>query len=431
MFSYSLIERYEGNYIDNVDARTAAMGGAATAGGVSLLDAVVNPANITALDNTAGLQIGFGLMKSDDSRRYPMYNFFDGYIEDATYASNVDYYGEFSGGIHYNYAVEDFTLAAALIYRPWSSFDCDYEEQVRNDYGSDSDTYPEIVAQNFIDSDGMINAASINLGVRYLDKYALAFEIVRLNGTQEMDRRLVWSEYANQQNNDLTDEIISYERDFETISFTVGMLAEINERFTFGASFTPEITFDDEAEVTIESLVDTTIVDEYYLANVRDVVYPSKIRGGISYTPKNPFRTIVNLDVEVVNWGDVNDLFETELNYYLGIEHKINRKMPLRLGFKYLTNYNLITNDEFVYSKKMSYPVFTAGTGIEIREELQLDISIEYANRSYDSLDLFMDGNYNQPGLWDSIVPQDRGWENPDTVEQSMMKIQTSLTYRW
>ena len=96
LFSYSLLERESGNLIQNPDARSSAMGGAAVAGGNRLFDAFVNPANLGMMKAGFGMQTSISIMKNDDNRSLPMYNFFDGYIDDATYASNEIYFSEYS-----------------------------------------------------------------------------------------------------------------------------------------------------------------------------------------------------------------------------------------------------------------------------------------------------------------------------------------------
>lgn len=433
LFSYSILDRYNGNYIDNIDARSSAMGGASVAGGYNLFDSVVNPANITFLDENIGAQIGFGVIKDDDNRSYPMYNFFDGYIEGATYVTNVNYFSNFSGGLYYRHNLENVAISAGLIYRPWVSFDSNYEEQVRNDEGSDFDNYPPIVAKNFIEGEGAINSLGLNLGFNFMQKYSLGLEISSLNGDYTLERRIIWSEYAQQNSPNLVDEIIEYERDYEAITFKIGALAEVNNRFVFGASYAPKVEFDDKAEIENVSMMDSSyaVTEEYYLTSEEALIYPSKIRIGLNYLPRNIFKTYFNADIEIVNWGDVNDLFDTELNYYVGVEHRVNKMIPLRIGFKYISEYYLDTSDEFIYAKKMSWPAFTAGTGFNILDNFVVDLALEYGTREYEALDLFMDGTYNQPGLWDYIVPEDRGWENPDAVKESILKLQTSISYKW
>ncbi len=90
LFSYSILERVTGNYIGNVDPRSTAMGSAATSGGNTLFDVVINPANLGLLPDGFGFQFSYDLMTDSDNRSLPMYNSFDAYVDDATYASNIN-----------------------------------------------------------------------------------------------------------------------------------------------------------------------------------------------------------------------------------------------------------------------------------------------------------------------------------------------------
>ena len=123
LFSYSLLEREAGNYVENIGARSAAMGGAAIAGGLRLFDISINPANLGFLPQKLGVQTSLGILKDNDNRSLPMYNFFDGYIYDAVYASNVNYFDEYSLGIYYRENISDFGIAAAFLHKPFINFD--------------------------------------------------------------------------------------------------------------------------------------------------------------------------------------------------------------------------------------------------------------------------------------------------------------------
>ncbi len=56
LYSYSILEKETGNIIGNLDPHSAAMGSAVGAGGFRLLDSMVNPANLTGLENGFGFQ---------------------------------------------------------------------------------------------------------------------------------------------------------------------------------------------------------------------------------------------------------------------------------------------------------------------------------------------------------------------------------------
>nr|HPK40408.1 hypothetical protein [Candidatus Cloacimonadota bacterium] len=73
----------------------------------------------------------------------------------------------------------------------------------------------------------------------------------------------------------------------------------------------------------------------------------------------------------------------------------------------------------------------SAGTAFPIAKNLVLNISGEFSTRTYECLDLFHDSFYDHNGLWRTIKPKDRGWENPDKVEEQFLKVQTNLSYTW
>ncbi len=81
--------------------------------------------------------------------------------------------------------------------------------------------------------------------------------------------------------------------------------------------------------------------------------------------------------------------------------------------------------------KTVTIPTISAGTQLNLTEKISLALSGEFSTRTYDTLDLFPDSFYNVANLWNSITPTDRGWENPDRVEERFFKLQTSLTYNW
>jgi len=95
--SYSILEKETGSIISNLDPHSAAMGSAVGSGGLRLLDSIVNPANITGLEEGFGFQGTSSFMSDSDNRSLPMYNSFDAYSGDATYVSNTNIFTDFAG----------------------------------------------------------------------------------------------------------------------------------------------------------------------------------------------------------------------------------------------------------------------------------------------------------------------------------------------
>ena len=479
LFSYSLLEREAGNYVENIDTRTAAMGGAAIAGGLRLFDISVNPANLGFLPQKLGVQTSIGILKDNDNRSLPMYNFFDGYVYDAVYASNVNYFDEYSLGIYYRKNISGIGIAAAFLHKPFINFDSYYEEEVRNDENSDYDNYPPIIAKNYFEGDGAINSSGFYAALNFEEIASVGFEISRLFGDSNLKRRIMWTEtarnimVANLEEEDLPAGVSAYDllpdttntlkRDFsDEILFKFGVQTKLSRRISLGFTYSPKIEFDVDIDgsindVDIDSLfydyvldANNVIIDTLYYSDYYQEIYgtyknPTKFRFGFSYEPRNIMRTYFNCDIEFVNWTDVNAQYDDEINYYIGVEHQLKNKIPLRLGFRYQTTYQKIDDDAFIYSNKISTPTFTAGSGFTFMNYFTLDISAELSKRRYEALDLFMDSYYNDSNyhtatnnygepihfLWQNIQPTDRGWENPDTIDETFIKIQTSISFLW
>ena len=422
LFSYSLLDKDDGNMVNNPDARLGAMGGAGTGGSTNLMGTLLNPANLSTLEERAGVQFTAGVMKNDDDRSLAMYDFFDGYVGDATYASNTNFYDEYSIAGYYSNKMNELNFAAAISYNPFLDFNVNYEEEVRNDANSDGNSYPHVLAYNLIEGEGTVNALGYTLAATFQNKYSLGLYFAMLSGDNDYSNEIHWTEYAHQEvkpNFILTDSISTENIEYEGSMIKFGAQYKLNERVNFGFSFQPEIELDATSELD-------SITTEY-THNL-----PSQLRAGVVYMPRNIARTYFNMDVEIVDWESISSAYDKTINYYIGVEHKFQYGVPLRFGFRYVTEYRAQAGE---YAEKITSPTFTAGSGFKLMNNLMLDLSFEFTNREYEDMDLFMDSFYEdqdpneESGLWINISPEDR--TAPDTVSENLMKVQTSLTYKW
>ncbi len=428
--AYSLLEAgYEpyietyglGNYVGTTDARSSAMGGANTSGGLRALDAINNPANLANLETGFGAQLNFGIMRDNDRRSMPLYSFFDEYVDETTYANNSNWYDEATVGAYYRMQLSRLGFAVSLNYTPRVNFDANYEEDVRNKEGSDNNGYPKILAFNSIESEGAIRATSLMLAgnindVSVFDQIALGIEIAMYEGEHNRTKKIVWSDDARLavQNFELPDYYEKMEREFSGTGFKLGLNANFAERYSVGFAFTPK------TELSVDYKFDGVEYD------VDDYVMPSRIRFGVQYRPQNIMETYFNVDMEIVNWSDVEDNYDDVFNFYIGVEHKIFMTMPIRLGFRYETN--PIDN--------IAMPTYTCGTGFQVYGPVWFDFSMEYSHRKYQAQDLFPNSYYNDENyaesasyssqLWEYDVPEDR--DESDKVDETFLKFQTALS---
>ncbi len=442
LYSYSILESETGNYITNFDARSSAIGSAIASGGNNLFDALTNPANLGFVQDKFGCQFTALVLKDADNRSLPMYNSFDAYCDDATYVSNINYFENYAFGAYYNMKFSDINSAVSVIYRPFMNFDSHYFEEVRNNQNSDYNSYPPIIAKNYIDSEGAINTLSILAALTYKDFVSCGIEVSKLRGNSDKERSIIWSDQALEKLGTLTDTTNTLTRDFNAFQIKVGGKVKVNRRLGFGIAFSPKIEFDvtgDKDGVDVENAVysytkfdsldnptDSLLYSDFYS--------PMRLRAGISYEPRNIMRTYFNCDIEYTKWSDVNSLYDDELSYYIGIEHRLKNRIPIRLGFNYQTCYSLHEHSGKVFADKVTIPTFTAGTGFTLLENFNCDISFEFSNRQYEALDLFMDSFYDYDELWEYpqyLNLQDRNWENPDTVKETFINIQSSISFKW
>ena len=413
LYGYSVFNLYLGSDIVNHDARVSALGGTGVAGGFSFMDSSINPANLFFMSEIGTIQIDYSLIKNSESRSLPMWNFFDSYIGQSTYARNENFYNEISFGGYYT-ILKNFKIGASM--RPVLNFGADYYEEVRNDLDSNDDKYPPILAKNFIESKGILNSGNLllNWGMPIHDiNISIGAELSYYAGTHEYERRIHWTEDAHELATVVLGDDYLYEtkNEIDGIGFKLGLAAQVTERSRIGITYSPKASLNSDFSI-----------NDQKQDNTSDFILPSKLRFGFLYMPRNPFRTNFHVDFEMINYEEIDKFFEDGYAFYVGMEHYVGRAIPFRLGFSHRTAKQ---------DKSIALPTISAGTGFGIINNLHLDISAEYGIREYIDLDLFPDSYYDKAGLWRQIRPADRDWSNPDNVSESFFKIFTSLSYKW
>ncbi|MCL1827523.1 MAG: hypothetical protein FWG20_05710, partial [Candidatus Cloacimonetes bacterium] len=96
--AYSIFDGQYGSEISHLDARTAALGGSGVAGGANLLDSSLNPANLYFMNKDHKYEVQFAhiVTKNSENRAFPLWNFFDSYIDESTYARNENFYNDWA-----------------------------------------------------------------------------------------------------------------------------------------------------------------------------------------------------------------------------------------------------------------------------------------------------------------------------------------------
>ena len=447
LLAYSNLNNIDGDYINVFDARIMGMGNCSLTDTKSVFGKLENPG--TTLEKQGlSLQLSFLMHRYHEDRTLPMYNGFDAYTSNATYASNLNYFGNVAIGVIYNMKqinLANFSLnfLGGLIYSPYIDLNANYEEEVRNNDNSNYDSYPDIIAHNYIESEGGIESINLLLHTQINEKTSFGINIRKFIGKSDYEKRIEWSDFANTQVDSLPIYNTQCHRKFDGIGFNTGFLYQFSKRLEIGISFSNSVDFEVQGNIndlalnkSVRYYLGTKIGEEYIIKD--SVMYdkfitPSSFGIGIKYKPRNIMKTEFSFQVKVVNWNDVSKIYDPVLDFYLGVEHCLENKLPFRFGLKYETNYYLIEYNGFVESNKLTSPAFTFGTGYEIYENFYLDFSGELGMRKYDSIDMFGDSIYNYEELWGNYTSslRDRGWENPDTIEETYFKTNISLSINY
>jgi hypothetical protein len=456
--AWSITDTYMGNRYGSMDARSFAMGSAGLYNDARAFGISENPANLTLMKRFAGLQMNTVITRAEDVRMIPLYNSFDSYIDDAVYASNINAYTNFAGAGFGAMRFDNIGVGLGVYHRPFASFEGNYREEIRNNRNTDNDGYPEKIAQNDIEDTGNLNKTGFVLSAAYaLGDYMdfnLGFDLGLMNADVSQETTIKWSQWALDQ----VDEGVvlpEYHRlaewELSGTQMKIGTAMRIGPRFGFAATFTPKTSLDiTGTDMKRRDAYRNTAMDSTMVVLDGDWDMPSELKIGFAYFPRNIMRTQFKMDIEMVNYQDVMDAFDTAYNFYAGVEHHITHRMPLRLGFQAVNSYFYDTEAgvnadgdaiTLVKASKVLTPMITGGSAVQLANNITLDLGFGYAWRDYQALDLFGDAYYNDKiytgsssyVLWPNsyINLQNRGWDNPDKVKENYITLNAGLSIGW
>ncbi len=454
--AWSITDTYFGNKYGSFDTRAFSMGGATAYNDLKPFAIATNPANLTLMKKIAGLQVSADLTRNQSDRSVPLYNSFDNYIDDAVLSSDANTYDDYAGVGFLATKISAFHFGLGAFYQPKFSFDGNYREQIRNNRGTDNDSYPEIIALNSITNEGSVMqtgaVASFGYTLSPSIDLNLGFDYSFLNGDITQEKDIAWSQWAIDTVGAgiLPDSTYTDDFTLRGEQAKAGLSLQLGSRLGVGVVYTNKATLSRKGttHTVQDAWLNHTATD---LSNdySADFVLPSELRVGISYQPRNIVRTWFNLDVERVQWTDVDDMYDDVYNLYVGVEHHIENRIPFRFGFQAVNNWRLENESQTIggvvvpltWAKKTLTPMITAGSSIALAEGLSLDLGFGYSWREYESLDMFRDTYYNDKlytgsttyALWPNsyIVLKDRGWDNPDKVRENFITLKTGLSFVW
>lgn len=456
--AFSITDSHFGYRYGALDARGFAMGSAGMYNNMRPAGFVMNPANLTAQQKSVGLDVNALINRAADTRMIPLYNSFDNYIDDAVYASNINNFTDFSGAGFGSVAFAKFRFGLGAYHTPYASFDGKYREEIRNNRNTDNDGYPEKIAQNDIENEGTLFKTGMAFAVAY--EFAdywnanLGFDFAMMTADVTQETTIRWTDWSRQQ---VAASVVlpEYRRiaewELEGQHMKLGAAFRLGPRLGLGFAYTPKTTLDRSgSDYTHRDAYRNTPMDSTLVDLEGDYDLPTEMRIGFSYFPRNIMNTIFNMDLEMVSFSESMDFFDDVYNVYVGVEHHIVNRIPLRLGFQAVNSYHLDSqaavndageNITLYTANKILTPMITGGSSVQLAKNIVLDLGFGYAWREYEALDLFGDAYYNDKTytgsnsytLWPNqyINLQNRGWENPDKVKESFITLNAGLSFSW
>ncbi|MDD3523179.1 MAG: hypothetical protein PHQ41_00590 [Candidatus Cloacimonetes bacterium] len=440
-----------------LDARSFAMGGAGAFGTMRAGAIAFNPANITVQDDFAGLSIAGMINRTEDTRMLPLYNSFDSYIDDSVYASNINAFSDFAGAGYASVRFNRMRFGLGAYHAPVLSFSGKYVEEIRNNRNTDNDSYPEKIAQNEIDNDGalMKTAMAVSLGYEigdYLNaNLGVDYGLMAADVSQLTTIR--WSDWAHQTvgADILPDYTRSRDWELSGEQMKLGATLRVGPRWGLGLTYTPKTTLEiTGTDMAIRDAYPGIAMDSTLVVMDGDYELAPEFRAGFSYFPRNILRTVFNMDLEMVQYSELSDIYDDVFNVYAGVEHHVVNRIPLRMGFQAVSSY-FRTKEEFtdttgqnitfVSAKKVISPMITAGSSVQLYKNVVLDLGFGYSWREYQALDLFGDKYYDDTvytgaaneQLWPNtyIDLQNRDWDNPDKVKENIITLNAGISFSW
>lgn len=401
--AWSITDDYFGNRFGVLDARSQAMGGTGLFDDMRPAGIIANPANLTLMDKWAGIEGAGFLNRNEDDRAVPLYNSFDNYIDDAVYASNINFYDNYSGAAFTALKLGKVRLGVGAYYKPLLSFDANYLEQIRNNRNTDNDSYPEMVAVNTIVNEGRLNQVSAiaSMGFRMGEVFDLnlGLDFGKLYGDISSTTAIRWSQWANTTTGEgvLPNYTYSSHTDLDGYRLEGGIALRINQNFGIGSTYALKSVLDRTVDYSIQkdawrqhAAIDSTNVF------TEDYILPTQISLGFNYQPRNIMRTHFNLEAEWVKFSEISTHYQDCLNFSAGVEHDIKNRLPLRLGFQAANSYlRQVEPDGAIIVKKILTPSITGGSSVFLADNLHLDLGFGYSWREYEAVDLFGDSYYN------------------------------------
>jgi hypothetical protein len=412
---YTLLDLGMGSQVFQGSAKSGGMGEVFQLTESTPLSLTLNPSLIARSDKLAAYG-SYRFMMVEENWSLPVHDSFDALLGYETYAHNRNVYHDGDLSFSTGALPQAAGLAFAIGYVPAFDFNYEFHEEVR-DRNSQAEPLDKLIADAFLESEGMIRSVSLGGAGGYGERFFLGLGVDYLFGDYDVTVRL-----ANMDANKLpcweaapreTAEVFSAS-DLSGARFRVGATYVVNKRVELAATYTGSAELDGEYSSSGGFGAYSPWGDGD--GKSFKLKYPASAGFGISYRPRNELRTVVEADVRFTQWSKAENQALEELvlddiyEWFIGVEHIFYNGHPLRFGFNYRPS---------PADKEAAQAAVTAGSGFDLYG-LDLDFSLSIGWRKFREFSLFDDSVF---------CAQSR--EFSDMVEETLVGGQISLGKRF
>jgi len=397
--------------------RSAAMGATHMQNNNSSTLLQFNPAGLTGRSNWIQLDYQFLGDAIRERRGFDMKDSFEDYLTTGDYVTNYNTYGLHQAGIIANMQIADIDITGALSYIPLTSFDYNYEEEVRGGQSFEDGVIgikDPILGFHVMESKGILHSLSFGgaagMEIKDRGKFSFGFGIHQI-----LESEIEHKAYVD--TIDFDAEYLSswepYQSTADTKSasyFTIGV------NFTLMKGLTGAFAFESEAAVKAENAAsifyNTEIgLPEYNFNNDGfEYIKPEKIRFGLKLIPRKKVPMVLSVELEQIKTSGAIEGIELEdaKIWKFGFEYMAAKTLPLRAGMIFR---------ESAFKSLSPESIFTFGTGKTLGN-LTIDIAGQFS----------VLGTYQYPDLFlieDDVRP------DLDHVNESRYHFITTLNYNF
>lgn len=405
-----LAQRYPshpvGQYWSFPDARSLSLAGA---GSVSLSAPgalLSNPAAMTQIKSPLSFDLTFSSWKLEERRSYPLYDRFDSYLVNSTYALNNNWYSRPQGSAAVKlpfFGIPSLTLAAGI----FSEIDYRYNylEEVRENIFGDP-----IIAYNQIEANGVLQrySTAVAMSIPGIPKLAVGLQAGILSGSNDRQTEVNYL---------TTGERVVLESENRKLTntplvFSFGSIYPFSERISAGFDLSLPYTLKYEV---IQS--ENEILQE-------SIGYPLRLNAGFEYRARQELQARLNVDIGYEFWSNQESTRKTveeqslllefsDVFYFkTGVEHIFFNNIPFGVGAQYRNSYQ---------RRGITQTLLAAGSGF-LGQNWRIDLAGAISKLSYRWKDLFDDKMYVDD-------PNFQSRRDLDTVDETYFFLQLSFKY--